>query len=108
MSKPIDVTDADFEEQVIKSELPVLVDFWAPWCSPCKMIAPVIEKIAESYSGKIKTVKVDVDSSAQTASKMGIRSIPTIIIFKNGEIAEQLVGMVSEAQLKQLVDKISA
>jgi len=106
MSKAINVTDADFEEQVIKSEIPVLVDFWAEWCNPCKMIAPVIDKMASDYSGKMKIVKVDVDASSKTASEMSIRSIPTIIIFKNGEIAEQLVGMVSEVQLKQIIDRI--
>ncbi len=104
----INVTDSTFQQEVIKSEIPVLVDFWANWCNPCKMIMPTVEKMANEYQGKLKVCKVDVDSNPETPSSFGVRSIPTLIFFKNGEIAEQVVGVVSEAQLKKIIDKVIA
>jgi len=104
----LNVTDSSFQQEVIKSDIPVLVDFWANWCNPCKMIMPTVEKMANEYAGKLKVCKVDVDSNPDTPSSFGVRSIPTLIFFKNGEIAEQIVGVVSEAQLKKIIDKVLA
>jgi thioredoxin 1 len=102
--KPIEVTDANFETEVIKSDKPVLIDFWAVWCGPCKMIAPTVEEIAKEYDGKLKVCKLDVDSNPQTAMKYGIRSIPTLLIVKGGQVVEQMVGAVPK---RQMVDKIT-
>ena len=90
----IEFTDANFESEVLKSDLPVLVDFWAVWCGPCKMIAPLVEELSNEYNGKIKFGKVDVDNNPQTAMTYGIRSIPTLLIFKNGKVVDQLIGAV--------------
>jgi len=98
------VTDATFSDAVLKSETPVLVDFWAEWCGPCKMIAPVLEEVAVSHAGKIKIAKVDVDDNREVAAKYGIRGIPTLLLFKNGELAAQKVGALSKAQLTAFVD----
>ena len=87
MSDPVEITDENFQQEVLNSETPVLVDFWADWCQPCKMIAPVVEQIAEEYDGKVKIGKLDVDSNQQTSQAMGIRGIPALIIFNNGKIA---------------------
>ena len=92
MAKLVQVTDNTFDAEVLKPDIPVLVDFWAEWCSPCKMIAPFLEQIAEEYAGKVKVVKLDVDSSNQTAMQFGIQSIPTLLLFKNGQTVERLVG----------------
>ena len=89
--KPVVVNDANFENEVLKSDIPVLVDFWAVWCGPCKMIAPTIDEIAAEYDGKIKVAKMDVDSNPTTSMKYGVRSIPTLLIFKSGTVAEQMV-----------------
>ena len=102
----INIGEQDFEKEVIKSDIPVLVDFWAEWCGPCKMIAPIVEKVAKEYQGKMKFAKVDIDSNSNIASDFGIRSIPTLIFFKNGDIAEQIIGVVSEVQLKKVIDKV--
>ncbi len=102
--KPIEVNDANFETEVIKSDKPVLIDFWAVWCGPCKMIAPTVEEIAKEYDGKLKVCKLDVDSNPQTAMKYGIRSIPTLLIVKGGQVVEQMVGAVPK---RQMVDKIT-
>jgi thioredoxin 1 len=102
--KPIEVTDSNFEAEVLKSDKPVLIDFWAVWCGPCKMIAPTVEEIAKEYDGKLKVCKLDVDSNPQTAMKYGIRSIPTLLIIKDGQVAEQMVGAVPK---RQMVDKIT-
>ncbi|MFO7818032.1 MAG: thioredoxin [Desulfovibrionales bacterium] len=97
------ITDSTFDEEVLQSEIPVLVDFWAPWCGPCRAIAPVVEELEQEYSGKLKVVKLNVDENSTTPSKYGIRAIPTLILFKGGEIAEQVTGAVSKASLKQMI-----
>ncbi|MCU0412635.1 MAG: thioredoxin [Bacteroidetes bacterium] len=102
--KPVEVTDSNFEAEVLKSSTPVLVDFWAEWCGPCKMIAPVVEELAKELSGKLKVGKVDVDNNQQIAMKFGIRSIPTLLVFKGGKVVDQLVGAVPK---KALIDKLT-
>jgi thioredoxin 1 len=101
----IHVTDADFEELVLKSEVPVLVDFWAEWCGPCKMIAPIIDELSVEFEGKAKMVKVDVDSNSGTAMKYGIRNIPTLLFFKGGEVVDKQVGVVAKAALAKKLTK---
>jgi thioredoxin 1 len=103
--KPIEVTDANFKAEVLDSATPVLVDFWAEWCGPCKMIAPSVEQLATDFAGKLKVGKVDVDSNQQTAMQFGIRSIPTLLIFKNGKVVEQIVGAVPKQALADKVTK---
>jgi len=98
-------TDANFQVEVIKSELPVLVDFWAPWCGPCLMIAPVVEELAETYKGKLKVVKMNVDENGQTPQTYGIMAIPTMILFKGGELKEKLVGALPKAKLQEAIAK---
>ncbi len=98
-----EVSDATFEQEVIQSETPVLVDFWAPWCGPCKAIAPVLEEIHKNYEGQLKIVKCNVDDNPSTPSSFGIRAIPTLIFFKGGEKVEQIVGMVDKAKLEQTI-----
>lgn len=99
--KPVTITDANFENEVIKSDIPVLIDFWATWCGPCKAIAPIVEDLAKEYDGKVKVGKVDVDDNQQTAIKYGIRSIPTILIMKNGQVNDMIVGAVPKVQIVQ-------
>lgn len=105
MGALLELTDANFDEEVLKSDLPVLIDFWAVWCGPCKMVAPIVEEIAAEYSGKIKVGKVDVDNNRQTATNYSIRSIPTIILFKGGEVAEVMVGAAPKAQIISKISK---
>ena len=99
MAKPIDVTDETFEDVVLGAEIPTVVDFWAVWCGPCKMIAPVLEDIAEDYSGKLQVVKLDVDNNNASAMKYGVMSIPTLILFKDGKAAERIVGFLPKEKL---------
>ncbi len=100
MSKYLTVSDASFESEVLKSDKPVLVDFWAPWCGPCRMIAPIVEELANDYEGKAKIAKVNVDENPQISMQFGIRSIPTLLIFKNGKVVDQIVGAVPKGVLE--------
>ncbi len=102
--KPVQVEDSNFQAEVLNSSIPVLVDFWAVWCGPCKMIAPVVEELAKDYDGKLKVTKMDVDSNPKTAMQYGIRSIPTLLVFKGGQVVEQIVGAVPK---RHLVDKVT-
>ncbi|NIP39075.1 MAG: thioredoxin [Candidatus Dadabacteria bacterium] len=99
-------SDDNFESEVIKSDLPVLVDFWAPWCGPCRIIAPVVEELSESLAGKLKVGKLNVDDNQQVSMKFGIRSIPTLLVFKNGEVAEQIIGAVPKTEIERVVTKV--
>ncbi len=100
----LEVSDQSFEDEVIKSSLPVLVDFWAPWCGPCRMVAPVIEKLSEKYKGRFKFVKLNVDENPKTAGKFKVMSIPTLLIFKNGKVEETVIGAVPESALIPKID----
>jgi|Transcript_2293 thioredoxin 1 len=99
------VTDATFEAEVLKSDIPVLVDFWAPWCGPCRMIAPLIDQLAEEYSGKLKAVKLNTDESPSVATEYGIRSIPTVMIFKGGQKLDTVIGAVPKSTLTGTIEK---
>ena len=105
MSKPADVTDATFDAEVLKSDRPVLVDFWAPWCGPCRMVAPLVEELADEYDGKVKFLKLNTDESVNTAAKYGIRSIPTLLMFKGGEAVDQVIGFRPKGDLKKRIDE---
>jgi thioredoxin 1 len=105
MSSAAPVTDSSFTEQVLESEIPVLVDFWAPWCGPCRMVAPVVEEIAEQYEGQVKVVKLNTDENPQVASQYGIRSIPTLMIFKGGQRVDMVVGAVPKTTLANTLEK---
>ena len=104
MAEPFAVTDTDFDEKVLKSTVPVLVDFWADWCMPCKMIAPIVEELSQEYDGKLDFAKLDVDSNPSTAMTYGVRSIPTLLIFKGGKPVDQIVGAVPKGVLKKKID----
>jgi len=108
MGNSVEITDANFDVEVKQSAIPVLVDFWANWCNPCKMIMPMIERLAVEYSGKIKVGKIDIDVNSNTPSTFGVRSIPTLLFFKNGQMVEQIIGVVPEAQMKKAIDKVLA
>lgn len=100
----LQVSDDSFETEVLKAELPVLVDFWAEWCGPCKMIAPILDDVAVEYTGKVAVAKVNIDQNPNTPPKFGIRGIPTLLLFKNGQVAATKVGALSKTQLKQFLD----
>jgi len=102
----IEIDDDSFDTEVLEAAIPVLVDFWAPWCGPCRAIAPTIEDLQKVYDGKIKFVKVNVDENPLSPSKYGIQAIPTLIFFKDGEVAEQITGMVAKAKLQETIDNI--
>ncbi len=105
MSDVTEVKEADFKETVLESNVPVLVDFWAPWCGPCRMVAPVVEEIAQQYEGKVKVVKLNTDENPQIASQYGIRSIPTLMIFKDGQKTDTVVGAVPKTTLSNTLEK---
>ena len=101
----LNITDDSFEAEVLSSNIPVLIDFWATWCGPCKAIAPIVDEIAATYSGQIKVGKINVDENPKTPGKFGVRGIPTLILFKGGQVVDQVVGAVPESQLDALVKK---
>lgn len=106
MSKPIHVTDAEFENEVIKSEIPVVVDFWAPWCGPCRMIAKSLDELASEYDGKIRIAKVNTDENSKWAMKFGVQGIPNLVFIKNGEQVDQIVGAYPKPIIQEHIDKI--
>ncbi|MEK7348596.1 MAG: thioredoxin [Candidatus Eisenbacteria bacterium] len=104
----LEITDSTFDTEVLQSQVPVLVDFWATWCGPCKMIAPVLEEVAKQYEGKVKVAKVDVDNNVRIATKYDIRSIPTLYIFKDGKVVQTIVGAVPKSRLTTALDGVLA
>jgi len=104
MSKPVEVNDGDFDQVVLQAKMPGVVEFWAAWCAPCRMVAPVVEELAEEYEGRVNFVELDVDQNPRTASKYGIMSIPSLIIFKDGSPVSNLVGFRPKADLKRGLD----
>ena len=104
----LEVNDATFDKEVLKSELPVLVDFWAVWCGPCKAIAPIVDGVAATYAGKLKVAKVNVDQNSATPSRFGIRGIPALLFFKGGKVADQIVGYVPQDVIEEKVQKLLA
>ena len=102
----LEVTDDTFSNEVLNSKLPVLVDFWAEWCGPCKMVSPIVEELSNDYNGKVKVTKLDVDSNPQTATNYGIRGIPTLLMFKDGSAIDQIVGAVPKQDIAERLDKI--
>jgi thioredoxin 1 len=102
--KPIEITDQNFDIEVLRSSLPILVDFWAPWCAPCRMIAPIIEQLAIEYQGKAKVGKLNVDDNQNAAIKYGVRSVPTLLFFKNGEVKDMVIGTVSKNIIEQKLE----
>ncbi|MBD3288742.1 thioredoxin [candidate division KSB1 bacterium] len=106
MANLLQVTESNFDDEVLSSDVPVLIDFWAVWCGPCKMVSPIVEELASEYAGKLKVGKCDVDSNQSIAVKYGIRSIPTLLIFKDGEVAQQLIGASPKHVIKSKVDEV--
>ncbi len=102
----VTITDDNFEEEVLKSDKPVLIDFWATWCSPCRIIAPIVDEMAVEYEGKAKIGKLDVDSNQQTSIKYGVRSIPTLLLFKDGEVKETIIGAVPKANVVEKLNSV--
>jgi thioredoxin 1 len=106
MADLLHVTDENFDKEIINSDLPAMVDFWAEWCGPCKMIGPIVEELAKDYAGKIKLCKMDVDQNRQTPVRFGIRNIPTLILFKGGEVVQTIVGAQSKSYLDEQLKKL--
>ena len=106
MGKEIEITEKNFEQEVLKSDIPVLVDFWAVWCGPCRMVTPVVEEISEEYSGKVKVGKLNVDDNPSLASKYKVMSIPTLMLFKEGAVVDHIIGAQGKAQIKAMIDKV--
>ncbi len=106
MSKPVEVNDSSFDQIVLQSKMPVLVDFWAAWCGPCRMVAPIVEELAGEYEGKITVVKLNVDENSKTASQYGVMSIPTLLVFKDGAPVSNIVGFRPKAELKRNLDDV--
>ncbi len=104
MSQLIALTDDNFSAEVLEADVPVLVDFWATWCGPCRMIAPIVEELSDEYAGKAKVCKLDVDAAQKTAAEFGIRSIPTLLIFKGGKVADQLIGAIPKQQITEKLE----
>ena len=102
----VEVSDATFEQEVLQSEHPVLVDFWAVWCGPCRAIAPIVDTVAQTYAGKLKVTKMNVDENGATPSRFGIRGIPTLLFFKGGKVADQVVGYVSQEVIEEKIQKL--
>jgi thioredoxin 1 len=105
MTKPVEIEEDKFDETVLKSKTPVLVDFWAPWCGPCRMVAPIVDELAGEYAGKVSFVKVNVDNNQKVAGKYGVMSIPTLILFKDGKPMTNIVGFKPKDELKKSLDK---
>jgi thioredoxin 1 len=101
----VEITDANFDSEVLKSEVPVLIDFWAAWCGPCRALAPAVEAIADQYQGRVKVGKLDVDSNGSTSARFNIRGIPTLLLFKGGQVKEQLVGLVDKSKISDAIDR---
>jgi thioredoxin 1 len=101
----VELTDSNFDAEALKADKPVLVDFWAPWCAPCRMVGPIVEELAGNYSGKLKVGKLNTDDNPDVASRYGIMSIPTILLFKNGEIADRIVGAVPKKEFEKMLAK---
>jgi len=106
MGKPLELSNDNFDAEVIQSDVPVMVDFWATWCSPCRMIAPIVEELVGEYEGKIKIAKLDVDSNQDVAMKFKIMSIPNVLFFKGGEVVDQIIGAVPKKQFTEKIDKL--
>jgi thioredoxin 1 len=106
MTKPMDVTDEQFQNEVLAADVPVLVDFWAPWCGPCRMVGPIVEELAGEYGERLKVTKINTDVSPMNASRLGIRGIPTLILFRDGQEVDRVVGALPKAALKQRIDAV--
>ncbi len=108
MAKPIEVTDDQYDVEVLQADLPVLVDFWATWCAPCKIVGPILEELADEYDGRVKFVKLDTEENFEIPERYGIRSLPTLLVFKDGERVEQVFGAQPKAELKHVLEKVIA
>jgi thioredoxin 1 len=103
----VNVTDSSFEDEILKSAVPTLVDFWAAWCGPCRTVGPIVEELATEYEGRVKVAKLNVDDNKQTPTRYGVRGIPTLMLFKDGQVVDQIVGAVPKNRIKELLDKVS-